>query len=370
MEETKRIQESEENLLQWVRPPVRGDLPCPRGGNTIVPLGTTKLVSFGGHYYSAKGTFEYCNDVHLLDLSTNKWRQCKIRGQVRPLARYNHTADVVGNRMYVYGGRGAGNVLLSDIMYLDLKSWTWHNVASATHSPPARASHSSVLVDNKLVYFGGLGTSGSGQSGGGGGKQEKCLNDLWVFDTETFQWIRPRTAGKSPSPRHGHVSGLSLDGRIFIHGGADVSPSKGLKYLSDLYELDTETMVWTRPRISGAEYPSKRLNHKACMIGNYFVIFGGWTPKPVNLLPDFIQEANEKFLMGKEKKANANSCDYLYCLDTETMEWHRPEYAGAVPAKLYSYGIATLGPQVFIFGGCDGSRPLNTTVVLEFPVAE
>ena len=79
-----------------------------------------------------------------------------------------------------------------------------------------------------------------------------------------------------------------------------MTSSHGLKYLSDLYELDTETMVWTRPRISGEEYPSKRLNHKSCMVGNYFVIFGGWTPKPINLLPAFIQDANEKFMKVKK----------------------------------------------------------------------
>jgi hypothetical protein len=46
--------------------------------------------------------------------------------------------------------------------------------------------HSEVLVGNKIVYFGGT-----------NGKQ--CFSDLWVFDTATMTWLRPRTAGRPPT---------------------------------------------------------------------------------------------------------------------------------------------------------------------------
>ena len=57
---------------------------------------------------------------------------------------------------------------------------------SATAPPIGRMGHSDILVGNKIVYFGGT-----------NGKQ--CFSDLWVFDTATMTWLRPRTAGRPPT---------------------------------------------------------------------------------------------------------------------------------------------------------------------------
>ena len=66
---------------------------------------------------------------------------------------------------------------------------------------------------------------------------------------------------------------LLPDGRILIMGG--YMAGKGVtkpEYYGDVRELDTETMVWSRPRVTGA-YPKARTQHATCMMyvkKNYF----------------------------------------------------------------------------------------------------
>ena len=55
-----------------------------------------------------------------------------------------------------------------------------------------RMNHASVLVGRKIVVHGGW------------DGVRTCLNDgVWVFDTDTFGWMNPRTAGFTPPPRYG-----------------------------------------------------------------------------------------------------------------------------------------------------------------------
>ena len=52
--------------------------------------------------------------------------------------------------------------------------------------------HADVLVGDKIVIFGGY-------------DEKQSYDDLWVFDTVAMTWLRPRTAGRAPSPRYNHT---------------------------------------------------------------------------------------------------------------------------------------------------------------------
>lgn len=52
-----------------------------------------------------------------------------------------------------------------------------------------RLNHATLLVGRKIVIHGGWDGSSS------------TMNDLWVFDTDSFAWLQPRVGGLAPSPR-------------------------------------------------------------------------------------------------------------------------------------------------------------------------
>ena len=95
--------------------------------------------------------------------------------------------------MFLFGGKGAKGELFRDVYFLDLVKWTWVPVSSTTSGPSPRLNHAALLVGRKVVVHGGWDGA------------KLCLDDLWVFDTETFTWVNPKTAGIPPAPRYGEL---------------------------------------------------------------------------------------------------------------------------------------------------------------------
>jgi N-acetylneuraminic acid mutarotase len=345
---------SGEPALRWAAPLVEGRPPDARGGHSSVLVNDDTIVLFGGTFYKGDDAFSYCNDVWCLDLGAMTWYQPRVAKGPRPEGRYGHTGTLVGEAsLYVFGGRAAGGKHLRDMWCLDMSRdvFRWTRVNSATAPPTGRMGHSDVLVGDKIVFFGGT-------------NAKQCFADLWVFDTSTMTWLRPRTAGRPPSMRYNHTTSLLPDGRILVFGGyvAGKSVKKPL-YLDDVRELDTETMVWSRPRVTGS-YPEARTQHGVCMMGRQMVMFGGWTGPPDRSWDDKKNAAAGGEGAGADL---AKTSKQLLCLDTDTMEWFQPTFSGEEPSLLYGHSLTRVGASLFAIGGWDGSRPLNEVKILEFP---
>ncbi len=68
-------------------------------------------------------------------------------------------------------------------------------------------------------------------------------------------WSLAETTGEAPSPRKGHATAL-LFSKLFLFGGV----GEDRRRLNDLYVLDTETLIWSKPEISG-DAPDPRDGH-------------------------------------------------------------------------------------------------------------
>jgi hypothetical protein len=133
-------------------------VPHARWGHSAVAW-RGKLVIFGGANLQ-----RHCNDTWILDVSVDldvsgpvggnaqqllaTWMQLLVRG-VRPPRRAGHTASLVGNSLYVFGGRGAGGHLdhvYNDLWKLDLSAlWPRWEELHVTGTPPApRMGHAAV----------------------------------------------------------------------------------------------------------------------------------------------------------------------------------------------------------------------------------
>ncbi|ETV79299.1 hypothetical protein H257_07351 [Aphanomyces astaci] len=351
-------------------PTMDGLPPSARGGHTTLLAGQ-RIVVFGGHYFGGEGSFVYLNDTHALDLETSTWCQVKCEGKP-PAPRYNHTATLIGTKMFVFGGKGAKGALYRDMFYLDLETWHWFSVNWTTESPSERFSHSALAVGNKLVIFGGWdGTN-------------KTFKDLWVFDTESFAWIKPKVTGTPPPPRHGHTMVLLEDGRILVFGGYALKTTPGDitgEYFNDVYTLDTETMVWTRPRTTG-DFPLGTFGHSASVFdGHKLYVLGGWSGterSPLFLGDKPLQEtaktlAREQRLQSgadvsvKSFKSDLAKSKYVHVFDCAAMEWSSPLGAGVPVSNRYGHTCTVVGPHLFLFGGWDGNRALHQLVVADLP---
>lgn len=99
---------------------------------------------------------EYLSDVVILDIPSATWTQPEIRGPI-PRGRARHAAVIYEDKLFIIGGvitvSGEKNVILDDLTYLDLKTWTWSRNWGFT----ARFDHTAWVWGGRLWIFGGLG---------------------------------------------------------------------------------------------------------------------------------------------------------------------------------------------------------------------
>lgn len=131
--------------LRWSSPKTHGCGPGPRDGHSACVVGD-KMYVFGGF---ENYLVEFSHDLHCLDLKTMTWTFVLTSGNP-PSYRDFHTATPIGDRIYVWGGRGDVHspyhsqyeIYDSEIVYMDLKSRTWHTPKTTGSVPIGRRSHS------------------------------------------------------------------------------------------------------------------------------------------------------------------------------------------------------------------------------------
>lgn len=327
--------------LDFVETLIDGDRPSQRGGHSAVTA-ENQIVIFGGSSYKENGEFAYYNDVYVLDTKQRAWHKVRCSGE-SPCARYGHSVELVGSRMYVFGGRGPRGPL-RDTWFLDLVEWTWVPVSVTSASPSPRFWHASLLVGRKIVIHGGW-----------DGKL-RCMGDFWVFNTDSFTWLQPRTAGLAPSPRYGHTLELLSDGRIFCFGGASMSRAEPVPdYHNDLRSLDTETMVWTKPPLGGLVAPSPRFGMCSAQLGDFVAFFGGWG-RGGNQTNDCKHKGAGSFFILDLKPDDDDD------VPDGGVTWISPHLPAAPLPHKYGHTMTAVGPTLYIFGGWNGKQASNSLI--------
>ncbi|KAJ5314520.1 uncharacterized protein N7443_001404 [Penicillium atrosanguineum] len=137
------------NTLRWDLVDNYGDIPGVRMGHTATLYQDNKLIVFGGENEHR----EYLSDVVILDLSTFTWTLPEIQGPI-PRGRARHAAVIHDDKLFIDGGIAEeNNLVLDDLTYLDLQTWTW----SRTWSFAQRFDHTAWVWGSRLWISGGLG---------------------------------------------------------------------------------------------------------------------------------------------------------------------------------------------------------------------
>ena len=152
----------------------------------------------------------------------------EARGEI-PSARFGHGQCSVGHCLYVFGGRMGTAVdekLLNDLYKFDTQTSTWSRVSCSGEVPCERSYHSMVSTGSTIFVFGGCPAVGR-------------LADLHCLDTETGVWRR--LASGEMEGRGGTPLTLSPDGRaLYVVGGF------AGREMADIHRFDMETNTWTR----------------------------------------------------------------------------------------------------------------------------
>lgn len=191
-------------------------------------------------------------------------------------AAYGFVVD--GTRIFVFGGMVEYGKYSNELFELQATKWEWKKLSPKPpdNGPPPcpRLGHSFTMVGEKIYLFGGL----ANESDDPKNNIPKYLNDLYTLTIKNNQlaWEIPKTYGASPPPRESHTAVAYVDKKskksmLVIYGGMS-----GCR-LGDLWLLDTNTMIWTRPTTEGP-IPLPRSLHSSTLIGHRMYVFGGWVP--------------------------------------------------------------------------------------------
>lgn len=225
--------------MQWSRPTVSGRVPEPRFGHTACVIDNCMYI-FGGQ---SQIPAMYLDEVFCLDLLKLNWKLLHTHGYPPPSLSFS-TAVPVGKRMYIYGGEDvcSAETYFTDVMYLDTSSRRWHKLVAHGTIPRARGKHSVFMYNNYLCVFGGY----NSQSG-------EHFNDLHRFNLDKAEWEAVNPLGQVPKPRHRHSS-LRVGEKVFVFGGTSCYPFSStptgaaamvLYHHNDLHVLDLSPSLRT-----------------------------------------------------------------------------------------------------------------------------
>ncbi|KAG6962185.1 hypothetical protein JG688_00008722 [Phytophthora aleatoria] len=334
---------------------------------------------------------------------TLRWSKLETvarRNEETPTRRSGHSLSIVGSSGYLFGGcdyaepPGPTNDLFALKINANAPS-EWERLRSPLSGawPPPRWKHSATVVDNKVYIFGGFQSSST------------RFNDLWIFNPITLDWVQPGAgsgglngnlhrasvakpvAPTLPAPRGAH-SAVAIRRNIYVFGGYG-GTGYGRRDFDDLYMLRTDDLSWTKVTSKGKP-PDKRAGHQACAVDDLMLVCGGWNSvAQFNDLHIFDSTVNSWTLVegthmattlprwnhaccavlaiphakvfvfggvvGEANNYNAQGSymNDLSVLDTGEMSWSIPDIEGTPPCGRSDTTLAydDKGSRLIVFGG-------------------
>ncbi|KAI9808783.1 MAG: hypothetical protein M1825_003936 [Sarcosagium campestre] len=240
-------------------------LPGPRVGHASLIVGNAFIVYGGDTKMDNRDVLD--DTLYLLNTSTRQWSRAMPAG-VRPSGRYGHTLNILGSKLYIFGGQVEG-FFFNDLVAFDLNGLQhptnqWEILIANTKDggpppsqvPPARTNHTIISLNDKLYLFGG--TDGT-----------QWFNDVWTYDPRPNAWTQLDCIGYIPAPREGHAAALVGD-VMYIFGGRTEEGTD----LGDLAAFRITSRRWYTFQNMGPS-PSPRSGHSMTAYGKQIVVLGG-----------------------------------------------------------------------------------------------
>ncbi|KAH0933529.1 hypothetical protein HID58_010646 [Brassica napus] len=218
---------------------------------TINKTDPKEVIVFGG--FGGFGRHARRNESMLLDPSGGTLKLITVHESPSP--RLGHTASMVGDYMFVIGGRADPLNILNDVWMLDISKCEWSLQRCIGCEFPPRHRHAAAKIGSNVYIFGGL-------------NQDMILSSLHILDTKNLQWKEIEQRGQLPCARHSHDM-VAYESQLFMFGGYN-----GEKVLDDLYSFDVQSCSWKLEMVSG-KWPQARFSHSMFVYKHVIGIIGG-----------------------------------------------------------------------------------------------
>ena len=233
----------------------------------------------------------------------------------------------------------------------------WKDV-STNNLPGPRAAHSCDVLDGHLYVFGGW-------------NGKKALNDLQVLNIATGQWCEVTSTGDlPPSARNNHAT-VVVGTQIYMHGGHD-----GTKWLNDLHSIDTENLF------TSDASPSFQPDHAISAANSAAAAANGYIMRPVGATggdsgdpaadSGSVPAHSASGGSGEEwgEGANPATTSTTPIIDFSEKQklkitWKKLHTQAQPPSARACHTISRIGRKLVLFGGYDGGRCFNDTVLLD-----
>jgi N-acetylneuraminic acid mutarotase len=216
----------------WAEPGSLMPRPYPGHHHTAEVLGD-RLYLFGG--FGAEGR------TQIYDPAVNAWRL----GAPLPFSAGSSASAVIGGRVYVAGGI-VGDTTTAEAAVYDPAADGWKSIAPM----PVGRNHAASATDGKRLYVFG----GRGKGSGDRNSVANGFDDLQIYDPATDRWTTSRDPGSGtpplPQARGGMGKAVYLSGRFYVLGGEtrDGPGATAERVYARVDIYDPTRRVWSRGR--------------------------------------------------------------------------------------------------------------------------
>ncbi|XP_009607250.1 tRNA wybutosine-synthesizing protein 2/3/4 [Nicotiana tomentosiformis] len=218
--------------------------------STVDNVDNKKVLIFGG--FGGIGRHARRDDLLLLDIESGRMEVIDVLNA--PCPRVGHTSSMIGDSMYVIGGRADPLNILNDVWVFNVTKKDWRLLECSNSPFLPRHRHAAAAVGSRIYVFGGI-------------QNDLIFSSVYVFDTQNFEWSEVQVQGDFPCARHSH-SMAAYGSQLFVFGGYD-----GQKALGDLYSFDVKTCLWKKEKMIGG--PAAKFSHSMFIYKKYLGIIGG-----------------------------------------------------------------------------------------------
>ncbi|KAF5109498.1 hypothetical protein DV454_004981 [Geotrichum candidum] len=209
--------------LKWTTAGIPGRKPTGRYGHTISTVGSV-LYIFGGQLNDTFFDDLISYDLTTLQSPSSHWNFIKPTSPTPP-GRTNHTVITHNDKLYLFGGTDGKN-WYNDTWCYDPAFNTWKELNCTGFIPEACEGHAATIVGDIMYVFGGR------------SRESKDLGLLSALIIPSQKWFNFQNMGPGPSPRSGHsMTAFDVD-KIIVMGGESPAVSEH-DTINKVFVLDT-----------------------------------------------------------------------------------------------------------------------------------